>query len=168
MIKTLRYVLVLFLLPAVLLAAVSPAAADRYRTAVFTTGGSTAMVNGRPLYVEPPPYLVDGTVVVPVRALAAAMGAQVAWDPASRTVTLTGPGAVVVLTVASPVASVNGRAVAFGIAPRIVPPGITVGPAGWVAEAFGYTVHRLPALNWLLITNHPPVTFCTPGAAPPA
>lgn len=161
-----RHVLTFLLLLVLLLSVVRPAAADDYRTAVFTIGGSTATVNGRPLATDPAPFTDDGVTFVPVRCLAAALGAQLAWDQGSRTVTLTAPGTVVVLTVDSPVASVDGQAVDMGVAPRIIPPGRAVLPPRRVAEAFGYTVHWLPELKWVLITNHPPFVFPPASASP--
>ncbi len=51
-------------------------------------GGRWLEANGRCFYVEDGVRLINGSVMVPIRALAAAMGGQVAWDSKSRTVTL--------------------------------------------------------------------------------
>lgn len=46
--------------------------------------------NGRKLFVKDSVRLVNGTTMVPVRVLAKAMGASVAWDSVAQRVTLTG------------------------------------------------------------------------------
>lgn len=50
--------------------------------------------NGRCFYAPGGVRLEGGTTMVPVRALAAAMGAEVVWDEAARTVDLTSGGGV--------------------------------------------------------------------------
>ncbi|HUW63572.1 MAG TPA: copper amine oxidase N-terminal domain-containing protein [Spirochaetia bacterium] len=141
---------------------VLPAQADpAYRTAVFTIGSTTTAVNGQTLTMDLAPFVdpATGRTYVPVRYLAGALGAQVAWDAANQTITLTMPGSVVVLTIGSSVLVVNGQALSMDATPQIVPPGRTVLPARWVAEAFGFTVNWLPVLHQVYVTDQPPVTL---------
>jgi len=53
-------------------------------------GASYIEANGRALYAPTGVYTSQGSTLVPVRVLAAALGAQVDWEPASGTVTVTG------------------------------------------------------------------------------
>ena len=53
-------------------------------------GASYIEANGRALYAPTGVYSSQGSTLVPVRVLAAALGAQVDWEPASGTVTVTG------------------------------------------------------------------------------
>lgn len=63
-------------------------------------GRKTALVNGREMTLDAAPYIDrNGRTLVPVRFVSEAMGASVAWDGATRTVTITAPwvGRVVLL-----------------------------------------------------------------------
>ena len=54
-------------------------------------GASYIVANGRYLYVDTPVVILDdGRTYVPVRALAKALGAGIAWNAATRSVTVTG------------------------------------------------------------------------------
>ncbi|TLM99137.1 copper amine oxidase N-terminal domain-containing protein, partial [bacterium] len=49
------------------------------------------MVNGKLIsFPDAPPQIVNGRTMVPARPLAEALGANVAWDDANRTVVVTG------------------------------------------------------------------------------
>ncbi|MCR4400727.1 MAG: copper amine oxidase N-terminal domain-containing protein, partial [Syntrophomonadaceae bacterium] len=61
---------------------------DRHRL-VLRVGFDTASVDGRPVTVYPPPVLVNGRVLLPLRFAAQALGASVAWDAATRTAIIT-------------------------------------------------------------------------------
>lgn len=52
------------------------------------SSGIRLVVDGRPLAVDPPPLLVDGRVLLPLRAVGEALGAEVAWDARTRAVTV--------------------------------------------------------------------------------
>jgi serine protease Do len=68
----------------------------------------TVTVNGVPVSAPVPPEIVDGTTLVPVRAIAQALGASVAWDPASQTVAIaTGAGTGGAMDVESVFAAVS-------------------------------------------------------------
>ncbi len=51
----------------------------------------TITVNGVPVSSPVPPEIVNGTTMVPARAIAQAMGASVTWDPTSNTVAIAAP-----------------------------------------------------------------------------
>ena len=57
-------------------------------------GAAWIEANGRCFYAPGGVRLENGTTMVPVRALAAAMGAEVSWDEAARTVSLISGGGV--------------------------------------------------------------------------
>ena len=68
-----------------------------------------------------------------------ALGANVDWDEATKTVTVTKGDKSVVLVIGSKVAKVNGADVQMDVAPEITN-GRTMLPARWVAEGLGYAV----------------------------
>ena len=88
---------------------------------------------------EAPPEIKDGRTMVPIRALAEKLGADVGWDAAMRQVTLVRAGVTIVMTVDSKTAYVNGRAVEMDVAPYITN-GRTLIPARYVGEFFGQKV----------------------------
>ncbi|MEO6909018.1 MAG: copper amine oxidase N-terminal domain-containing protein, partial [Abditibacteriaceae bacterium] len=54
-------------------------------------GSSTAYVNGNPVRLDVPAQVVLGRTLVPLRFVSEAMGAQVAWNPATQTVSIASP-----------------------------------------------------------------------------
>ncbi len=54
-------------------------------------GVAAARVNGRAVYLDVAPKIVSGRLLVPVRFVAEATGARVAWDDVSRSVTIASP-----------------------------------------------------------------------------
>jgi hypothetical protein len=48
----------------------------------------TVTLNGREMDFDVPPLVVNGRTMVPLRAIAEAFGADVAWDPEARTVSI--------------------------------------------------------------------------------
>ncbi|HHY83866.1 MAG TPA: hypothetical protein GX505_14485 [Clostridiales bacterium] len=89
-------------------------------------------------------FIEKSRTYVPVRYLANALGVadkNVAWDAKARKVTLSEPGMPKVeMTVGVNKVLSNGKATATDVAPVVKPPGRTMLPAKWVAEALGYTV----------------------------
>ena len=62
---------------------------------VLTIGSRTAYVNGTTIILDSPPFIgEDGRTMVPVRFIADTMGADIGWDAATLTVTITPPDAV--------------------------------------------------------------------------
>ncbi|MFX4262641.1 copper amine oxidase N-terminal domain-containing protein [Pelotomaculum propionicicum] len=56
----------------------------------LTVGSTTMLVNGVPVTMDVAPQIVDpGRTMLPIRWVAEALGASVAWDAATQTVTLT-------------------------------------------------------------------------------
>jgi hypothetical protein len=56
------------------------------RVVQLGVGRSTALVDGREVALETPPILLADTVLVPLRFIAEALGADVRWDPEARAV----------------------------------------------------------------------------------
>jgi hypothetical protein len=117
---------------------VTPSASEG-RSAVFYIGSTIYNVNGVNKIMDVAPYIKAGRTYVPVRYLGEALGADVAWDEVTKTVTLTKGDKSVVLEIGSTIAKVNGADVQMDVAPEIVN-GRTMLPARWVAEGLGYAV----------------------------
>ena len=108
-------------------------------------------VNGKVLYLDQNPVMRNGTTLVPMRAIFEALGANIKWDAATKTVTANTaseeqllndpntPNTNVVLTINKDRAQVNGEDIKLLEAPRIIS-GNTMVPLRFVGEALGATV----------------------------
>lgn len=74
---------------------------------------------------------------VPVKQLAAELGAELTWDQATKTVVLTRGDAELKLTMGSTEATSSGRTATLDYAPQLVG-GTALVPLGFVAEQLGY------------------------------
>jgi hypothetical protein len=105
----------------------------------FDESGISVIYNGRRLYFDVPPQIMNGRTMVPLRTIFEAMGAEIEWDGATQTVTATSGNTVVILTVGSTSPTVNGDIVIID-QPGLIVDGRTLAPLRFVAEAFGGTV----------------------------
>ncbi len=110
------------------------------QTIKLTIGSKTADVDGKPVDMPAAPYIRRDRLLVPVRAVADALGCAVTWDATSGTATLTSEEGVLALTTHSPVMQVNGKPVEMDAAPEIVGSGTMMIPVRYIAEALHCTV----------------------------
>lgn len=102
-------------------------------------------INGYPMVNpykgEANPYIVKGTnrVVVPVRIISEAIGAEVKWNEARQEVTIRWRDTEIYLTIGSTEARVNGEPVTLD-QPAVIWEGRTFVPLRFVVETFGATV----------------------------
>ena len=82
----------------------------------------------------------DSRTLVPLRAIAEALGATVGFEDTSKTVTLTRGATTVQLQIGNPKASVNGQPVTLDV-PGIIMNGRTLVPVRFISEAFGAPVN---------------------------
>lgn len=113
-------------------------------TALLTAGALAASdisvtVDGRALTFDQPPLMQDGRVLVPLRGIFEALGAEVQWEAATRTVRARSQKSQMVLPLGSRTATVDGRTVNLDV-PASVVGGRTVVPLRFVAEALGAQV----------------------------
>lgn len=87
------------------------------------------------------PYLDHeiNRVRVPIRFVAEAMGAKVAWDGPTQTVTITREGLEIKLVINQSAASVNGRTILIDAPPKLVQDRTMV-PLRFISKAFGAKV----------------------------
>ena len=96
-------------------------------------------LDGEPLIMDTEPQVLGERVMVPIRAISEALGADVGWNEESWEVTLTRAGSVVALTPGETVAAVDGEKLEMDVAPY-ADQNRTYIPARYVAEFFGQTV----------------------------
>lgn len=96
-------------------------------------------VNNSRLDMEVMPQIQNGRTLVPLRAIFEALGAELNWDPVTRTVTGTKDGTVVTLTIDSKTAYINEAAKELDV-PAVIVSGRTMVPARFIAESLGAQV----------------------------
>lgn len=91
------------------------------------------------LDMEVTPQIQNGRTLVPLRAIFEALGADIIWDPVTRTVTGTKDNTMVTLTIDSKTAYINGTAKELDV-PAVIVSGRTMVPARFIAESLGAVV----------------------------
>ncbi|MEW6182130.1 MAG: stalk domain-containing protein [Bacillota bacterium] len=100
----------------------------------------SVVVDDMTLILDQPPVIEQGRVLVPLRAVATALGAETQWDGAARTVTITKAQTTVAVTIGITAAYTGGTRVELDVPPKIVN-GRTLVPFRFVSEALGADVN---------------------------
>lgn len=103
--------------------------------------------------LEHRPLMIEGTMVVPARYYADSLGLRLEWNGITQEVTLTGgdPETVIVLTVDSSIATVNGTEQEMGV-PVILQNGQAYIPLRFVSEALGAEIEWVAEENTAIVT----------------
>lgn len=113
---------------------VSELIAQMYADAEVLRAGSVT-VNNQIIKFDTPAYIKNGTILVPLRAVAEQVGGDVTWNSETQTVTITKDSTVIEITPNSMTALVNGVPVEMNL-PATVTCGRTYIPLQLLAEAF--------------------------------
>lgn len=108
----------------------------------LTIDNAEMTVNGQPQAIDENgtvPLITEGRTLVPIRAIIEAVGGDVSWDGESRETTLTYNDNIIVLTIDSTTAYLNGSEKTLDAAPAIIG-GRTMLPVRFIAEGFGFDV----------------------------
>lgn len=97
------------------------------------------LIDGQTLYFDVVPQIESGRVLVPLRGIFEALGAQVDYVQATRTVVARKGSTEIVLTIGNSVALIDGSRVALEVSARIVD-SRTLVPLRFVSEALGAQV----------------------------
>lgn len=109
-------------------------------------------INGSYVSADVSPYLSNDRTMVPIRVVSEALGADVDWNQDSRTVTIQKGGKVIVLTIDSEQASVDGQEVVLD-APALIYQSRTFVPIRFVSENIGWNVQWDPDEYIVLVQN---------------
>lgn len=110
------------------------------------------LLDGRALTLDVPPEVKNERTMVPIRAVAEALGADVEWFQELEQVAMTRAGVTVKMTLGSKVATVGDQKVVMDVAPYAAN-GRTLLPARYVAEFFGQKVDWNGEKRQVLITE---------------
>lgn len=117
---------------------------------ILTVDGKTAFCGEEIKELEAPAVIRDDFTLTPARFIAENAGADVSWNDAEKSVTITKDKTVIKLTINSTVAYINGEQTTIDVAPRIID-GFTYTPARFIAEALGLKVSWDPVYRTVLI-----------------
>jgi hypothetical protein len=103
-----------------------------------------------------------GTVLIPLRSMFEQMGATVSYDAASKTATVSKPGAEVKVTVGKPEVIINGESRPLDVPPEIYQGAVLV-PVRVISEGMGAYVQWVPDQHVVVVRYIP----ATPPPPPP-
>ncbi|ETT54127.1 copper amine oxidase domain-containing protein [Paenibacillus sp. FSL R7-269] len=109
-------------------------------------------LDGQQLQPETRPLNIGGTVLVPMRGLFEAQGAELSWNNASKTVTAVKGGTALTYTLGSSTALLNGKTTQLTV-PGQLSQGYSMIPLRFVSEALGSEVSWEPASGSVLISS---------------
>ena len=118
----------------------------------FVIGSTSFTNNGTEKLMDIAPYIKNGRTYLPARYVCEEMGADVEWDQATSTVTITRDGIVIALRINSTAATVNGQPETLATAPEIYG-GRTCLPIRYVVQTLGGEV------GWEQSTKTATITF---------
>jgi len=101
---------------------------------VLIERGIRVLLDGQPLTFDQPPIIEAGRTLVPMRAIFESFGAIVGYEPTEKVVTGVMGDKIVVLTIGSKKARVNGKEVILDVAAKIIN-GRTLVPLRFVGES---------------------------------
>jgi hypothetical protein len=136
----------------VVVATVTTPVQGEANSVVMNLGSTLYTVNGATKVMDVAPQVINGRTFTPVRYVAESLGAEVAYDDATKTATLTKGETVVEFVLGSSTYTVNGVAQTADVAAQAIN-GRTMLPARYVAEAFGYQVGFDPATKTVVISK---------------
>ncbi len=112
--------------------------AQMYKDASVLQLGSVTM-NNNLIKFDAPPYVKGGTTLVPIRAIVQGLGAHLAWDADTKTVTITKDDKVIEIKASGTAVLVNGTPAEIGV-PAEFTCGRTYIPLRFIAEALNFEV----------------------------
>ena len=131
---------------------------------VYSTPGPHVVVNGAVLHA--PVQTLNGSLLLPMRAVFEALQAEVRWFPAAQQITATRGTTVVQLWINRRVAIVGDKEVTLAVAPTLFGD-TTYVPLRFPAEAFGGEVKWNDTLRTAIITIAPLDAGMAPGTETP-
>ena len=105
----------------------------------FVIGSTNYKINGNTEAMDVAPIIIDGRTLMPVRAVAEGLGAEVSWDEMLRLVTIERDRVTLRMTIDGTASRINNQEVTLDVAPVIID-NRTYMPIRFVAENLYATV----------------------------
>jgi|GEM_PF-2915711 len=106
-----------------------------FSTSAFAVSNIKVNINGSSLSFDNPPVIQNNTVLVPMRAIFEALGADVTWDSASKTITGTNGQTTIFLTINSSKALKDGEVIELSVPAKSIN-NSTMVPLRFISESF--------------------------------
>ncbi|HOO96243.1 MAG TPA: stalk domain-containing protein [Caldisericia bacterium] len=120
---------------------------------VMQIGSNVMTVDGVEKTIDPPPTVLSGSTMVPVRAVSEAFNADVQWQAETKSVIITQGESLIIVTVDSTTAIVNAETVTVSPPPQIIG-GRTMLPFRFIAEALGAQVEWVAETKTIILTQY--------------
>lgn len=111
-------------------------------------------LDGKQMSFEAAPIIVDGTTLVPLRAIFSALGAEVTWNNEKHSVSAKKEDVNILLTIGEKKASKNGKPIPLNT-PSVIHQSTTYVPLRFVSEALGTLVGWNKNSNSVSISSDP-------------
>lgn len=108
------------------------------------------VLDDRPLTFDSDPVIQEGRTMVPIRAIAEALGGEVGWDPAESEVELAFQGKTVTMKIGDTKAYVNGVEHVLDVAP-FLSNDRTLIPLRFLSESIGCKVYWYDLVKTVVI-----------------
>lgn len=123
-----------------------------FKTIIAMKIGSDKMyIFGKEMPINPPPTVIKGSTFVPLRSVGDAFGASIDYNAQKKEITISFWEKIIMLTIGSDKAVINGNEVQVKPPPQIVS-GKTMVPLRFIAEAFGAQVEYEASSKTITIT----------------
>lgn len=105
----------------------------------YTSSDIKVLLEGKELSFDVSPQVIEGRTLLPLRGIFEALGLEVGWDEATKTITGTKEGKEIVLKLGSKDAKVNGEHKLLDVPAKVVN-GRTLVPVRFIAESLDMNV----------------------------
>lgn len=104
------------------------------------------VVNGKEIRLDQNAILKNGSTLIPLRGVFSELGAELDFNPETQEVKVQHPNAIIMLTIGSKVAYINGIEITL-TQPAELLNGRTLVPLRFISESIGATVHWKPSTS---------------------
>lgn len=111
------------------------------------------VLDERPLSLDTKPVNKNGSLLVPLRTIVEALGAQVAWDGKDKSITITTGGKKVKMAIDNKKACIDGSEYILDAPPALID-GKTMVPLRFISEVTGCKVYWYDTVKTVLIERH--------------
>ncbi|BAL81631.1 stalk domain-containing protein [Caldisericum exile] len=117
---------------------------------ILQVDNKNAILNDKAIQLDAPPKIVNGRTLVPIRTIATAFNAEIAWEPVFRLVIIKLGDTTIYLQIGVSYASVNGKKVTLDVAPQIIG-NYTYVPLRFISESLNASVEWDGATKTIII-----------------